>query len=520
MVTKAVKEGKVGHGYRLLPADDIQPSTYNPRIADPARLELIALSLRKLGFLLPIYATPEGEILSGHQRHHVAVDMLGWDRLPVATTRSMELHERKSVNIAFNRGTNDLDRGDTSTSVTAALSRADVVGLAEALPDVAGDGRFPCMTASSEPIGPLLAANSGRWVQYARNLAGTMDAHGVVMPVVVGPDGVAANGVGRLEMLAQRGAASAVTVRIGAGQAELAAAMLNLLSMDFDVEERYADFLRHNSFRRAVHVRGDGVLGLGFTFALGVRTANKFRVNEPGQADVWKATYGERVVDFGAGHRHETQMLRAHGVDSVPFEPFLCAEVNGNAEIDPDRSRELCSAFLDDVRTGAPYSSVFCSSVLNSVPFKSDREHIMAILAALAYPRSTTYIATLSTQTAHWKARDLNYVNPTHGNSIAFPLDYEPGVMLKDLGAAPKIKKHHTAEEMYHLCVPFWRKVQSRQRAHNIYVTAVSPRKPDPARLAAALEFEFDLLYPDRSRLGLVDAAKEAFGRRLRTPIP
>lgn len=50
----------------------IQPSTYNPRSADPERLDLIELSLRKLGFLAPIFADRNGEILSGHQRHLVA----------------------------------------------------------------------------------------------------------------------------------------------------------------------------------------------------------------------------------------------------------------------------------------------------------------------------------------------------------------------------------------------------------------------------------------------------------------
>ena len=57
---------------KLIDIDSLNPSTYNPRTADPRRLDLIELSLRKLGFLLPIYATPDGEIISGHQRHHVA----------------------------------------------------------------------------------------------------------------------------------------------------------------------------------------------------------------------------------------------------------------------------------------------------------------------------------------------------------------------------------------------------------------------------------------------------------------
>ena len=66
----------------LLPVSALRPALYNPREADAERLELVRLSLRKLGFLLPLVATTDGEILSGHQRHAVAVDM-GITRVPV-----------------------------------------------------------------------------------------------------------------------------------------------------------------------------------------------------------------------------------------------------------------------------------------------------------------------------------------------------------------------------------------------------------------------------------------------------
>ena len=57
------------------PVTMLRGSSYNPRQVDPRRLDLIELSLRKLGFLAPIYADADGEILSGHQRHLVAARM-------------------------------------------------------------------------------------------------------------------------------------------------------------------------------------------------------------------------------------------------------------------------------------------------------------------------------------------------------------------------------------------------------------------------------------------------------------
>ena len=71
---------------KLVDIDSVKPSTYNPRTADPRRLDIIELSLRKLGFLLPIYSSEDGEIISGHQRHHVAKRM-GLKKIPVATTK-------------------------------------------------------------------------------------------------------------------------------------------------------------------------------------------------------------------------------------------------------------------------------------------------------------------------------------------------------------------------------------------------------------------------------------------------
>ena len=50
---------------KLVPIDAVRASEYNPRRNDERRLALTELSLRKLGFLLPIYADESGEILHG-----------------------------------------------------------------------------------------------------------------------------------------------------------------------------------------------------------------------------------------------------------------------------------------------------------------------------------------------------------------------------------------------------------------------------------------------------------------------
>ncbi len=93
---------------KLEPITSLVPASYNPRAVDPARLALVKLSLQKLGWLLPVYATEGGEILSGHQRTHVARE-LGYTQVPVVRLPQMPDNLRKAVNILFNRSTNDMD---------------------------------------------------------------------------------------------------------------------------------------------------------------------------------------------------------------------------------------------------------------------------------------------------------------------------------------------------------------------------------------------------------------------------
>ncbi|MEQ1788861.1 MAG: phage tail protein [Rickettsiales bacterium] len=355
---------------KLIDIDSLNPSTYNPRTADPRRLDLIELSLRKLGFLLPIYATPDGEIISGHQRHHVA-KRLGVRQVPVEFTRAMDLEERKGVNVAFNRATNDLRPKDTPENITDALKRVDVLAIAEIIPDKMPDTPefYPCMKAQTLPIAPLLKANKGRWITYAASISKTLYLKGVLMPIVTTKDLRVVNGIGRLQMQAESKRKEVAVVLVTEEEAKLADAMLNLLSMDFDIHNRYRDLLRYNSFRRLRRVRED--LGRGFIFMVaGNSTSKDFDVAEPKNRDKWIKEHGKSVLDFGAGHLHETEILRSIGVRVTPFEPYRVNEVE---EIDKAESLRVVDEFLADIGDRKiHYNSVFISSVLNSVPFAED----------------------------------------------------------------------------------------------------------------------------------------------------
>ena len=500
----------------LEPIDAIRPSTYNPRSAISERLDLIELSLRKLGFIAPIFADDDGEILSGHQRHLVA-ERMGASHVPVFRTKALDLDQRKALNIVFNRATNDFDFHHTPGKVTAELESLDIQALAARIPDkeVGGDGFLRCLRPAEVPVKDLCKANAGRWIQYARNLARTLHRHGILMPIVCREDLTVINGIGRLEMLAEKKVVDAPVVFVTEDEAEFARAMMNLLSMDFDIHTRYADMLRFNSFRRARRVRRE--LGNGFIFAThGSKPCHTFDIAKPADRARWIAEHGATILDFGAGHLTETFLLRQQGIDCTPFEPYRL----GPGGINKAEGVELAREFLAQVATGKEWTSIFIASVLNSVPFREDREHIACLCAALCKPFTKVYACASSAGESGW--RQVNgkaFMNESNAGNIAFRLDYEPGIRIGDFQDKPKVQKYHTVPEFRDLFGIFFRSVKVDDFSNNINAACASALPVDPARLRAAIEFEFDLPYPDGTRMDLVQCAMDSFSQRLQITL-
>lgn len=498
----------------LVPIVRVFPSAYNPRKSDSRRLDLIELSLRKLGFLTPLFAHESGELLSGHQRHYVAQRM-GCTHIPVYWVPQMDLATRKAVNILFNRGTNDLKRCDTPSSITEALQRIDLDSLTTALPDieVTSDDFFPCLRLKRIPIAPFISKNSGRWDDYTRNMARVLSQYDVDLPVISKADYHVVNGLGRIQHAAEKKRDKIDVVFISDEQAALSDAMLNLLSMDFDIQTRYQDLLRYNSFRRSRRV-GDE-LGRGFTFTvLPKQRSSYFDIRKRENQQHWICAHGKTILDFGAGHLHETQILREIGVDVTPFEPYRIA---GTDEIDKVESIRLCSEFLEIIRTGKAFNSIFISSVLNSVPFASDRKAIVCIGAALCSEKTRLYACASSTNSANsGDVRGKGTLNRTHSRGLYFKLDYERNVNIGDFGDKPKVQKYHDSQEFYNLFKNYFRKVQVFHMFDTVHATCSEVDWTAVRRdLEAALRFEFELPYPDGSQMGLSEFALKAFAERM-----
>lgn len=496
---------------KIEPISAVNPSTYNPRTADPKRLDLIELSLRKLGFIAPIYADANGEILSGHQRHFVATRM-GVKNVPVFRIPPMELQKRKALNIVFNRATNDGDICQTPLKAKRILETLNLSELANSIPDKKLESKefFLCAYPCKVSVAKLCKINSGRWIQYAKIIARTLRKAGIIMPIVCTPDGKVINGIGRLEMLAELKAETCDVVYISEEEAKFADAMMNLLTMDFNIHERYEDLLRYNSFRRARRVREE--LGHGFVFAVhGNKPCYEFDIFNPKQQAKWRKEHGNTILDFGAGHLTETNILNAAGFDCTPFEPYHI----GVSEIDKGKSLEISKKFLEVVASAKEFTSVFISSVLNSVPFAKDREHIVCICAALCRPFTKLYACASSTsETGYRQVNGKAFHNESNAGNIAFRLEYESGIRIGDFQDKPKVQKYHTKKEFYDLFYQFFRDVKISEMSGNVCAKCENVRRIPWERLVEALQFEFNLPYPDGSRMELVDDAINAFKRR------
>ncbi len=509
---------------RLVAIDAVQASDYNPRRNDEERLALVELSLRKLGFLLPIYADKSGEILSGHQRQLVA-RRLGFEQVPVVYLERRPLNERKAVNLLFNRSTNDLQKQDSCAGLKARLKAADIPALAAKLPDIEPDtpAAFPCVYAlRHEDVLRLAKLNHPNFDSHIRQLAQCLARQiGGLMPVVISQSGKVLNGIGRLQAAAEAGRKVLQCVAVPPEQEQLAFVLLNLLSMDFALEDSYADELRYNSFMRERLTRetdAEGNAAFGDGFFKGLFPHNNGRdfcqLSGPALA-AWRRYYGGSVVDFGAGKLNNTRTLRKAGVQVSAFEPYF---VTVGDKIHKPKSLELARRFLAEVQAGTPYSTVFISSVFNSVPFMADRRHIAVIAAALAAPSGRCVCWCQSNKSAQFKSTKRKQL--TTEKSLTFDLDYEPNVILGDIAKQPKVQKGHTEAELREIFAPCFGQIKRLELIDLFWYLEVAEPVVLPEALAAALDFEFELPYPDGSRMGLSAQARAAFEQRLGITLP
>ena len=481
----------------------LRPDEDNPRTPDERRLLLIENSINTLGFIFPIYATPDGLILSGHQRVTVAKRM-GISKVPVFYL-NIRADKIKGINIIFNRATNDAFVKNSTTVLSKEIEK-NFQFLTKKRKKT--KELYPCINqVVKRSVKDLATKNIEYFESKNRNMAMSLYRKTkVVMPILIDSNDKIINGIGRVEVLAENGIESADCIVIPESNVEYAVKAVNLISMNFDFDS-YKDTLRSGSFRRASGRRKE--IGNCYIVGLGKKTYKK---NLSLLRKQWIDYYGKTILDFGAGHVTDNHFLKENGieVDFTYFEPYPVPkdEYFPSVEI----ARNYADAFFKRI-INTKFDSIILQSVLNSVPFEADRKKVCAIINNLCTKRTKVHFWMEGYK--RFKSQIQDALDDTRRNSTHFCLDYEPRITIAEIIDCPKVQKFHTPKELYDLLKEFWEIVKIKEYGSCLYAVAQIPKKIPFKQLEEALKFEFELPYKDGSKIGRSKEAIEAFKKRI-----
>jgi len=495
---------------RNLAISQVFPDKENPRKADAARLGLLKLSLKKLGFIQPLFITAGGMLLSGHQRTRVANE-IDFKNVPIVVVELTE-DQRRGINLVFNRATNDFTAFDTGSKAAGKLDLAEVVKAAESLPDFEGENWF-ALNCRTEKLAPLTQGQAERYDKKAANMALVPFRMGIKIPVVASISGKIVNGVHRAFAALEAGETDWPVIRIPDAHAEVALNFLNYLSMDFAVDGDFEKLLRASAYRRPQNNRGAVPKAMRF-WANGERTLPD---KDSYSVDYWRKfrdMHGPALLDFGAGLGKAAPYLRTKGIDAYDFEPYRIDPEGDAGFPSPSYSRQQVKAFLRAIEDPKlKFNSIFLCSVLNSIPFLRDRMCVLAIVHALC-TRTTVIYGT---------CRDISDYNYEYGgirNANYFTFDSEPGVRLGDFMNNPKVQKFHTTNEASAMFETFWKSSDFWPGGNVFYFRLTAAKGINVKALGEALDFEFGSLpFRDGSTMGLAKEARAAFSKRLMTKV-
>lgn len=492
---------------RSTPIGDLHPDEENPRRPDESRLALLTLSLQKLGFILPVHANSAGLILSGHQRHTVS-QALGFDTLP-AVHHDLTEKQQHGINLLFNRATNDFNAFDTGSKAKSNLSLEDLVQQAEEFEDYT-DAYGEEWLAYDTEIGSIVGLGQGQDTKYdkkAVHMARNLRRLGIQIPIVQTYSGKVINGAYRLYAARENGDTLWPIVQIPDEYGDLALSFLNYLSMDYEVNEQFADLLRYSAYRRVSNVRGSVPKAMRFW-----ANGKKAKLDRDSYTKTYwskfRETHGNALLDFGAGLCRAKPFLEGKGFVVSEFEPYRFDPETNAGRPDPTYSKRMAREFLQEISDGRQFDSIFLASVLNSIPFPEDRMAVLIIVHGLC-SLDTGVFGTCR------DIVDFDYEYSGVRNANYFVFDSEPGVRLGDSLTRPKVQKFHTQDEMRRVLSMLWRRVGTYPGGNVFFWEAAAPKRINPEALRQAISLEFSLPYSDGTRMDLVSEAIEAFNQRL-----
>lgn len=433
----------------------VRPASYNPRLLDEEAFDALRASIRELGPIRPIIVTQGGILVAGHQRTR-AMRAEGLQRAPAFIVPDLPPGDE----IRFNQLHNGSD--------------AEFEG---------GVVRVPTLPPGWHQVQPRdiriqpVTSAAGRRNEVLRLLR----AYGPWGGVVAGPDGLVLVG----SLYAEACSILRIPIMMRVVGTELVPAVLRHFSRPYG-RYSYAHLPSQTWYQSYAQM-----------FRLRSKDAGRGKSTLYEQIVIPSLRAGMRVFDFGAGQKDYVRVLGASGVDISGVEFYH--RKGGEAQIDVQATQDDITTLCRRLEAG-PFDLVLADSVLNSVDSVQAEEDVLACLSALCRPGGLMAFSGLSRHA--YEARASTSTRYLDSCRIVHFFDQD-GLSAVYSRGGWFYQKFHTREQVQALAARYVGP-KARIRFESNGWTCHGPREvdQDPDRVIAAIGREFDLPYPDGSRVG------------------
>lgn len=208
------------------------------------------------------------------------------------------------------------------------------------------------------------------------------------------------------------------------------------------------------------------------------------------------ADKSRRMVDFGSGHGDYAAALRGRGFDCHDVELFRRSR---QMALDTKAIHRMIDRLCADLSTHGPYDVAILDSVLNSVDCLEAETAVMTVLNALAKVGGDVFF---SGRPAEDIQRQLNYSKAERSQARRVEFLDENGFTALYRKGRWFYQKYHSKSDVEALAERFGFKILKHQHPNNSWqVHARKIRDLDPAAVAAACDYEFNLALGETQRL-------------------
>ena len=490
----------------------------NPRSSKEETLDLLALSLRKLGFVLPLYIREDGVILSGHQRFFVAKS-LGFKTIPcLLIKKRAKMKNMDMINVYHNKVTADQIDYLYRQSKKKEEGALNLKKILTVLPDNQLGDPIESVGVSSDytlSMHPRLESLCKKTLFHLVKFYKTYLKYSATdIPIIINNKGQILSGAHRYYYWRQVGHESFPVVVIEQNEAEVLEALL-FISMSFDAKKSDNNVLRYSSFRRR-YTEKTHEHSVPWPWYIRIPQCSKYHTSMPlhlfsGRfVSSFKSIYGTTIFDLGSGKPIKAlqDVFLENGIKISNFEPFLFDDTGKN--LDVHRAREFNLKFIDDVRNVYP-DTIMSNYNLNSIPFDEDRQHFLA-LANLLCGEKTEFVVTVRwINTLHQQGSskgESGYIQLSSSESWS-----SAGSRNVDIGA--KYQKFFRIEELKKLLLKYF--INCRffvERRGYIMFICDTPVRLNDNEYVDSINYEFNTPYPNGLRLGLNESASHLLSRK------